>query len=404
MVQAEDSGREWYGGKQITAWGQLSGDWAGQRTRLADAGVAIEATLVNEVSEVLRAGLDDGTSRRIGQRSQVNVGVILDLDRLAHLSKAEVQARYQYAGGDDASHRMGDAQGWSNINVSSDIHQLSELWYQQGFGVVPGGGDDDLLRIKMGKLDATNEFASLPALAQFLNSSAGFSPTILPFPTYPNPAVGANVFVQPVAGIIAGFGVYDASATTRGVATGELGQASFFAHDLAHDKVWLGQLGGQWRGGSAQVGGWLLRGELSGFDGAESTRTSGWYALGQQELWTSGETQAITAVAQVAGADDNLSNYGRHLAAGLWGQGLIPGREADGVGLYVTDVTFTDATDDVSDRLFPASHETVIEVVYACQAAGWWLVRADAQYIQHPGGSLDPTSAMVVALRSDITF
>lgn len=401
LVQAEDTpAREWAGGAPQVEWSHLTGDWGGARTTLADHGIVIEATLVNEWSWVPRTGTDDG--RTTGQRSQVNISAELDLEQLLKLPKATVFVAYQYAGGDDAAVRVGDAQGWSNISVEADIHQLSELWYEQRLGTV--GEDGDLFRIKAGKIDANGEFATLPALGQFLNSSAGFSPTIFAMQSYPDPSVGVELFVQPVVGLTLGLGYHDASATTLGVKTGELGASSFFDHGLTQDKVWFAQVQGEWTGGLAQVGGWLLQGDLTGFDGELSDGTTGWYALGQHAVWSEGEDRSITLVAQVSGADDNLCDFSLHVAAGVWGQGLIPARAADGLGLYITDVTFTDADDGAGGRLVPATHETTIEAVYALQATGWWLLRADAQYIRNPGGSQEHSSATVVAVRSDIAF
>ncbi len=403
VAQAEETaGREWSGGLPFSEWTCLTGDWAGARTDLADRGFACDGSLVNEVSRVLRAGTDE--DERNGQRSQVNLGLQIDFEKLVGLPKAEFRAAYQYAGGDAAGIAVGDAQGWSNLSVDDDVHQLNEFWYQQRFGAVPGDPEGDLLRLKLGKIDANSEFDTVPALAQFLNSSAGFSPTIFTMPTYPNPAVGINLFVQPVAGITVGLGYYDATATTQGAKTGELGGSNFFSEGLTDDKLLLAQVEGQWTGGIGQVGGWLLRGDLTGFDGQESDSTTGWYALAQQAVWNEGEARSITLVAQLAGADDNLCDFALHAAAGVWGQGLIPARPADGLGLYVTDVTFTDAVDGLGERLVPATRETAVEAVYALQATGWWLLRADLQYIRNPGGSEEYSSAMVTALRSDIAF
>jgi porin len=398
----EGADREWFGGLPLHAWSGVTGDWAGARTALADAGVTVDGSLVVEASRVLRAGVDDG--KRTGLRSQVNLGAGLDLDVLIGVPKAELRIDAQYAGGDDAGIAVGDAQGWSNISVADDLHQISELWFQQRFGAVGGDDDLDLLRIKLGKIDANSEFATAPALGQFLNSSAGFSPTIFCLPTYPDPAVGINAFVQPVAGAILGLGYYDASATTRGTATGARGAGGFFASGPDTDKLWLAQVEGHWDGGLAQVGGWLVRGELVGVDDATRHEALGWYAVAQHDAWSDGAERSITGVAQVAGADADQSEIALHTALGVWAQGLIDARPADGFGVYATQATFTDATDGAGERLVPAQRETAFEGVYAAQVTGWWLLRADAQYIRHPGGGTSHPTALVVAVRSDITF
>ena len=43
----------------------------------------------------------------------------------------------------------------------------------------------DRLRLKVGKADANADFAGVFAGGEFLHSSAGYSPTIQGFPSYP---------------------------------------------------------------------------------------------------------------------------------------------------------------------------------------------------------------------------
>lgn len=89
-------------------------------------------------------------------------------------------------GSDDA----GDFQGFSNIDADRDFFQASEYWWKQRlFG--------DKLRIKVGKAAANSEFAFVASAGDFINLSAGFSPTIFLLPSYPEPALGVNAFVYP---------------------------------------------------------------------------------------------------------------------------------------------------------------------------------------------------------------
>src|SRR5439155_16805294 len=78
------------------------------------------------------------------------------------------------------------------------------------------------LRIKAGKVDANSEFDRDATALEFLNQSTGSSATLFTLPTYPDPALGVNVFVKPNADSQLGFGVYDGSLA-NGVRTGALG-------------------------------------------------------------------------------------------------------------------------------------------------------------------------------------
>jgi len=80
---------------------------------------------------------------------------------------------------------------------------VGEFWFEQAWR-------DGKLRIKAGKIDANTEFALVENGADFLNSSMGYSPTILVMPTYPNARHGLNAFLVPSDKFYAGLGVYDA--------------------------------------------------------------------------------------------------------------------------------------------------------------------------------------------------
>jgi len=81
----------------------------------------------------------------------------------------------------------GAAQLPSNIDSCSRT-TLYELWLEQRFL-------SNKLRLKGGKIDANTEFDVVQTAGDFLNSSMGYSPTILAFPTYPEPKPGIAAFL-----------------------------------------------------------------------------------------------------------------------------------------------------------------------------------------------------------------
>ena len=60
-------------------------------------------------------------------------------------------------------------------NDADDFTALYELWYEQYLF-------DDVVRVKIGKLDANSEFAYVEHGGEFIHSSPGVSPSILSFP------------------------------------------------------------------------------------------------------------------------------------------------------------------------------------------------------------------------------
>ena len=90
---------------------------------------------------------------------------------------------YQVQRGDNGSTKVGDIQGYSNID-EDNFSQLNEAFYQyQGQGWFS----------RVGKTDANSEFAVADNALGFINSSMGVSPTLVGLPTYPHPALSAIV-------------------------------------------------------------------------------------------------------------------------------------------------------------------------------------------------------------------
>jgi len=93
---------------------------------------------------------------------------------------------------------------YSNIDASSRT-MLYEAWIEQRLLA-------EKIRLKFGKIDANTEFAAVQTAGDFLNSSMGFSPTIIAFPTYPEPKLGFNVFYRPTANNTVGIGIFQTSS------------------------------------------------------------------------------------------------------------------------------------------------------------------------------------------------
>jgi len=141
---------------------------------------------------------------------------------------------------------------YSNIDASSRT-SLYEAWIEQRLF-------SEKIRLKFGKIDANTEFAAVQTASDFLNSSMGFSPTIIAFPTYPEPKLGLNAFYRPTPNNTLGVGVFQtAAAGTLTIAEPA--------------RSWnLGQLENS---GRVSVGYWHLRGTLDRFDGKTAAGNRG---------------------------------------------------------------------------------------------------------------------------------
>jgi len=184
-----------------------TGTWGGLRSRLERAGVVMEGSYVFDWATVLTGGI----RQRDTTRGLIDLNITLDLEALAGLGDGTLFFDVYAQHGRNVSDDAGDLQGISNIDAD-DVTEIAELWYEQWLA-------NDRLRLKVGKVDANSEFAFVDAAGEFINSSAGVSPTLFVLPTYPDPAWSLNLFAYPSRGIYAGVALYD-GASAADEATG----------------------------------------------------------------------------------------------------------------------------------------------------------------------------------------
>lgn len=390
-------------GRPVHEWQRATDDWAGLRPGLEDRGLAFNANLTAEYAKNLRGGLNTngGDGRHL-----LNANLTLNTERLFGLPGGTAFVNVQQQHGQEGFD-VGDAQGYTNIDADGRT-QISELWYEQLlFG--------NKLRLKAGKIDANTEFAFVENGAEFINSSMGFSPTILGLPTYPDPSFGALVFLTPCDAFYAGAGAFDGAAQ-EGVPTGSRGPKTLF--DDPADLFLIGEAGTKWslaggRGGRIGLGLWHHTGTFERFDGGAESGTTGFYAVADQTLWRENpptntddgeeaddsDTQGIGLYLQYGYADPDVSEIAHHVGTGLAWQGVVPGRDDDVLGLGVSHVLFSD-----NGAGFGHDAETAVELFYKLQLTPWASVKPDVQYVRHPGGDAGVDDALVFTVRAVIDF
>lgn len=387
---AEDPGepepeREWFGHRDWHHWDRMTGDWSGLRTNMEASGLTIAASYTGEWFGVVSGG-----ARRHGAvRGFLDVNATLDLGTAVGWDGATVFADAYWIDGNSISEHAGDFQGVSNAEAEDRL-QLAELWYEH---VLLDGS----LRFKVGKIEANAEFAFVDAAGDFVNSSAGFSPTIVGIPSYPDPAFGVVLSWSPGDRFSLTGAVFDGASAVDGVRTGTRGPKSFFDDDLSDDYFWIAQADYAWDGGRAGVGVWHHTGDFERFTGGTVSGTTGLYALGEHRVWSPEEGRGIDLVAQFGWADDAVSEAEWHLGVGAAWNGPWSARPDDAAGLYVSHVGLSDDAGFTDD-------ETVFECFYRFQITPWASVKPDMQYIVRPGGSSDIDDALVVGVRFEISF
>jgi carbohydrate-selective porin OprB len=326
-------------------------------------------------------------------RHLLDLGFSFDPEPLVGWSGASLFVNFQNQAGDDGSLQTGDLQVYSNIDADGRT-QLAELFVEQALW---SGGP----RLKVGKMDANTDFATVDRATDFLNSSFGYSPTILGFPTYPDPAVGAALFAPLPLGLEVRAGVFD-GALQEGVQTGNRGPSTLFGEPA--DLFLIGELQSRWLlcghlRGKVTAGVWRHTGRFARFDGGSERGTDGPYLVVQQKLWREApdpdSTQGLGAFFQWGKADPAVTTFQRHVGGGLLWEGLLPTRDLDRTGLGATWVRASRRAGSGLDR----RGELAVELFHQIHVTDWLHVIVDLQYLRVPGAVRQNPDAWVGTLR-----
>jgi porin len=147
------------------------------------------------------------------------------------------------------------------------------------------------------------------------------------------------------------------------------------------------------------------------------------YALADQMVWRKPGTkdEGVTLFGLIMGAPEDRNAEDLYAEGGLNWKGMIESRPQDVFGVAFAYAHTSDAFRSLgeesialtgSGKLY-ANNETIIEATYLYQAAPWWTLQPDIQYVFNPGASLPPDSpgvttflknALVIGVRTKIDF
>jgi len=347
--------------------------------------------------------LDGGINQRGDHRNLFVFDAEMDLDTLFGFKNAVIFAQYQHGTRETGGTLdTGDIQAYSNLELEHSIDYLYELWFQQTYA-------DGRFRVKIGKVDANTEFNYVEAAGGFANSSAGFSPTMFTFPTYPDPAMSVNLFaklgeVNGVAWALS-YGWYDGAAAVDGIETGGRGPSTFFSDNRSNDMFHIAQVEASWESfggyheGRASLAAWYHTGAFETFDGGTDFGTHGFTLTAEQRLTKVGDEGGLFAFFQYGWADEEVSEIKQHFGFGIVAQGAYVCRPEDSAGIYVSlaDLAEHDAAG------FPKD-EIAIDAYYNYVINEHISVQPELQYIINPSGSASVSDALVAGVRASFAF
>jgi porin len=373
---------------------KATGDWGGARQRLEQAGIAIDATFLVEGFGNFRGGL---RTSPLVQASTTDLSLSLDAEKLFGWKGSTFYADLEdHAGRNPSTLLVGDLQVFDKQN-SAPYLQVFELWYQQKLC-------DDILRLKIGKVDANSEFSVIDNGLPFLNSSTQVSPTVFVFPTTPDPMPSVNLFFTPDKSYYASFGAYYAN---RSDTFGDLSGNPAAAQLTDFGTLFIGETGLQWGnapifacGGNLKVGFWEHTGTFTRFDGSEQQGTHGGYGIIDQTIWQpAGESpdgRGVRAFLEYGRTQQIINPVYQHVGAGLTWKGLFAGRPDDIAGFSPQYCYLS------RQAALPFTYEMALETFYRLQATPWAQLMPDLQYIIHPGGKYP--DALVGTIRMEVHF
>jgi porin len=347
----------------------------GLRREIEGRGVSFQGWLLLDATATLSGGARRGSALRYPLALTLDV----DGERFVGWKGTRAHVGWRAHQGGSAADLVGDAQGVDNVDAAP-FRRLFEAWIEQGLA----GGR---ARVKAGRFDANTEFAGVESAAAFVHSSAGFSPTIVGFPSYPDPAPSFSAFADPAPWLHVGGGAFLVEDGSGG------GRATFL----------VGELGFRWsaagRSGRLALGRWRHGGTFERAGSGPARGAGGHYAVVEQQLVppAAGRETSLALFVQAGEADGRASDLDRHLGLGLAWPGAVPGRPDDTIGVLLTTVRFS------PDGPSAGGRETAVELVYDAQFGSRLGIRADLQRIANPGGA-GRRRALVASARAEIRF
>jgi porin len=381
-------------------WERATGNWFGLRDLAESHGITFEAYYSVDFLTNARGGL----STRDGPKvfALFDASLTLDTEALGLWKGGTFFLDIQdFRGRTPTPRQTGDLL-YVNSNDAPERFQFSEYWWEQKWL-------DGLLRTKLGKQDANADFATNEYGGEFVNA-APYYISNLPMPTYPDPALGAALFVEPAEWLTLGGGVYDGEGygNQTGFNTAFHGDdTSFTIFEAALKPAF--SLGDQQLPGVYRVGGWYHGGEndvyFDDLGGRRRPRVhagnAGLYCVFNQLVLRERpddpeDEQGVGVFFQLGWVPSRYNEIGTVYGTGLQWTGPIPARDADVLGVGFFHASLSGRVQALEGRYA----ESVFETYYKIQIAKFLSIKPDIQIVFDPGGA--GRDALVVGARLEL--
>ena len=440
-----------------------TGDWGGLRSSLATRGIVFNVTYAADGFGVVGGGIKRGAL----YNGLLDVGSDVDLEKLIGWKGAHFHVNGLYPHGENGSaNYVGDIGTFSNIEAF-DAYRLYELWFEQDlfddrfslrvgqitldseFAVLDSYGG---LFIQSG-FGAPEAFSANLPLPGYPNATPGIRLRI-------EPVKGLYIQAAVFDGNVAPGRTPDRSPNVP-PSTEFNRSGTHWALRREEGALWIGEIGYRCNEADeeaeASATSTITDGRAHAPSGAIAPRPglAGSYKVGfvyhtdafadiydftltdlgsslapaeprdggpnyaiyaniEQEVWREPgtEIQGLGAFGHAVWMPQNRNFVECSFEGGLHYRGAIPARDHDALGLGVAYIRISDQVaaavrkanqrDRTSNRR--PDFEATVELVYRYQAASWLSIQPHAQYVIHPGGAKDNDNALILGVRTNITF
>ncbi len=395
----------------------ITGDWGGFRKELEEDGLKVTPTWIGEVMGNPKGGAAQG----IEENGVFNVALDFDLERMSDeaVSDLTIHANAYYIYGPGLSPKyVGDFSNTSNIQGYNTV-RLQELWLQKWFW-------DKRLSLKVGNIAVDTEFFQSSSSALFINGTFGtpdlIANNIPNAPVYPVASPGVRIQFLPTSKYYVMAGVYgmDLNSTpatdnrygTHFAMNGSSGmlvmsEAGYLLNQSPNDRGLQGtyRLGSfvetaNWYNWGSQAASALGTGSLQG-----AGTNYGIYGVMDQQIFSK-DDQAISLFIRGGGAPSNVNFVSAYIDGGFNFTGFVPGRKDDIAGLAMAHAHVSEnfSNSQVLQGSAPYTEESVLEATYKAQVTPWWTIQPDFQYVFNPSGVQGSKNAVVLGVRTSVSF
>lgn len=386
----------------------LTGDWGGERTRLEQEGILLTFEDRGDFLTDVTGGQTHHATYfgRFRASADFNFKKLADVD-----SELFVTSIYQYG-----RNLSGDYLHTNTLTSSiagEESLRIDQLWYKQWFA-------DHMASVTFGQMAAVNEFGATDFFDILFNDELGYAPNALFSPRQPFSPAGKPgiVFYGDLSDITKGLYVKVGAFTAYDNSYRPDSNGVDYKDDFNHGMTVDGEIGyiepktdyaGVYKlgfnGGSGTYldpqTGILLRDDYNIYGQVEKTV---FHPIGTDGRLDT--KKGLDLLFEVVGApgDRNALEYEGILGARY--TGLIPGREADkiGVGLIYSENSnaYSNAYRAINGH--GLGGETTAELDYQFNPAPWLSIQPDLQYIVDPGGDSHRSDILVLGLRTIVEF